>query len=126
MSGRPTSCSIRTTKTYHVDKHGMDAILAAVNHLTDEAQAHVTVSTAHKVKGREWPSARIADDFQSPPGSDQQDDSGHPIPRPIDDVEARLAYVAVTRTRTRLDIGGLAWIDQHPGGMQTTAASPLP
>lgn len=99
-----------------VDKHGTDSTLAAVNQLTDEDQAHVTVSTAHKAKGREWPSVRIAADFPPPRDSDEQDASGRPIPGPIDDSEARLAYVAVTRTRTRLDIGGLAWIDQHPGG----------
>lgn len=99
-----------------VDKHGTDAILAAVNQLTDEGQAHVTVSTAHKAKGREWPSVRIAGDFLPPRDSDEQDDAGRPVPRPIDDGEARLAYVAVTRTRTRLDIGGLAWVDQHPDG----------
>ena len=35
-------------------------------------------------------------------------------PRPIGDAEARLAYVAVTRTRQRLDLGGLSWIHDHP------------
>ncbi|MFI5524305.1 UvrD-helicase domain-containing protein [Streptomyces platensis] len=100
-----------------VDKHGTNAILAAVNQLTDEDQAHVTVSTAHKAKGREWPNVRIAADFPPPRDSDEQDDSGRPIPGPIDDGEARIAYVAVTRTRTRLDIGGLAWADQHPDGL---------
>ena len=35
---------------------------------------------------------------------------------PIDDAEARLAYVAVTRARHRLDMGGLSWIDDHPDG----------
>lgn len=34
----------------------------------------------------------------------------------IDDAEARLVYVAVTRARHRLDIGGLGWINQHPDG----------
>ncbi|MFI9262212.1 UvrD-helicase domain-containing protein [Streptomyces sioyaensis] len=105
-----------------VDKHGTDAILAAVNQLTHEDQAQVTVSTAHKAKGREWPSVRIAGDFPPPRDSDEQDDSGQPIPGPIDDAEARLAYVAVTRTRNRLDIGGLSWIDQHPDGI--LAANP--
>ena len=99
-----------------VDQHGVDPILAAVDQLTDEDHAQVTVSTAHKAKGREWPSVRIAGDFQPPRDSDQQDESGHPIPGPIDDAEARLAYVAVTRTRSRLDLGGLAWVDHHPDG----------
>lgn len=76
----------------------------------------MTVSTAHKAKGREWPRARIADDFTPPPDSDEHDDKGQPLPGPIDDGEARLAYVAVTRARHRLDIGGLAWIDHHPDG----------
>ncbi|SOE08994.1 UvrD-like helicase C-terminal domain-containing protein [Streptomyces sp. 2323.1] len=99
-----------------VDQHGTDAILTAVNQLTDERQAQVIVSTAHRAKGREWPSVRIAGDFPPPRDSDEVDDAGRPIPRPIDDAEARLAYVAVTRTRTRLDIRGLAWVDQHPDG----------
>ncbi|AKA01180.1 DNA helicase [Streptomyces noursei ZPM] len=107
-----------------VDQHGTDAILAAVNQLTHEDQAQIAVSTAHKAKGREWPSVRIAGDFLPPRDSNQQDDSGRPIPRPIDDAEARLAYVAVTRTRARLDVGGLAWIDHHPDGIRTTNADP--
>ncbi|MFI0714077.1 UvrD-helicase domain-containing protein [Streptomyces inhibens] len=115
----PAGCDLQPLVDL-VDKHGTDSILAAVNQLAEEDQAHVTVSTAHKAKGREWPSVRIGDDFPPPRDSDEQDDAGRPIPGPIDDSEARLAYVAVTRTRARLDIGGLAWVDQHPDG------SPLP
>jgi superfamily I DNA/RNA helicase len=91
-----------------VDTHGPDTILAAVTRLVPEAHAQVTVSTAHKAKGREWARVKIADDFSpprdssTPPGSDK-------ATRPADDHEARLAYVAVTRTRRRLDLGGLAY-----------------
>lgn len=46
-----------------VDTHGPEAIIAAVDALIDETKAEVTVSTAHKAKGGEWPRARIADDF---------------------------------------------------------------
>ncbi|MGC0344374.1 UvrD-helicase domain-containing protein [Streptomyces sp. SLBN-8D4] len=99
-----------------VDTHGTDAILAAVAQLVPEPQAEVTVSTAHKAKGREWAQVKIADDFTPPKDSDQCDDTGRAVPGPIDDSEARLAYVAVTRTRTRLDIGGLSWIHDHPDG----------
>jgi superfamily I DNA/RNA helicase len=38
-----------------VDTHGTDAILAAVTRLVPETQAQVTISTAHRAKGREWP-----------------------------------------------------------------------
>ncbi|MFR0359587.1 UvrD-helicase domain-containing protein [Streptomyces sediminimaris] len=99
-----------------VDTHGTDAILAAVAQLAPEHQAEVTVSTAHKAKGREWAHVKIADDFTPPKDSDQHDDIGRPVPGPIDDSEARIAYVAVTRARHRLDIGGLSWIHDHPEG----------
>ncbi|MDX3577719.1 UvrD-helicase domain-containing protein [Streptomyces sp. FL07-04A] len=96
-----------------VDAHGPDAILAAVDELTDESSADVTVSTAHKAKGREWPTVKIADDFPEPKDTDQNDPQGRPIPEPVSDTDARLAYVAVTRARSRLDLGGLSWIDSH-------------
>ncbi|MDQ0771574.1 hypothetical protein QF026_000040 [Streptomyces aurantiacus] len=104
-----------------VDTHGTDAILSAVAQLVPEQQAEATVSTAHKAKGREWPRVKIADDFTPPRDSDQLDDTGRAVPGPIDDAEARLAYVAITRTRHHLDIGGLSWINDHP-----SATRPLP
>jgi superfamily I DNA/RNA helicase len=99
-----------------IDTHGTDAILAAVAQLVPEQCAEVTISTAHKAKGREWPCVKIADDFTPPQDSDQQDNDGRAVPGPIDHDEARLAYVAVTRTRHRLDLGGLSWIHDHPDG----------
>jgi superfamily I DNA/RNA helicase len=104
-----------------VDTHGTDAILGAVAQLVPEQQAEVTVSTVHKAKGREWARVKIADDFTPPKESDQLDEAGRAVPGPIDDGEARLAYVAVTRTRHRLDIGGLSWIDDHPAAPQPPA-----
>jgi hypothetical protein len=100
-----------------VDDHGPEAIIAAVDALTDEANAEIIISTAHKAKGREWPKVRIADDFPPPPESDQQDASGRPIPEPVSDTDARLAYVAVTRARRQLDLGGLAWIEHHTAAL---------
>ena len=99
-----------------VDTHGTDAILNAVHRLDSEDSADVTVSTAHKAKGRQWGSVRIADDFTPPRDSEEKDDNGRPIPGPIDEAEARLAYVAVTRARHQLDLGGLSWVNSHPDG----------
>lgn len=96
-----------------VDTHGPDAILAAVEELTDETTADVTVSTAHKAKGREWDAVKIAEDFPEPKDTDQHDNEGRPIPGPVNATDARLAYVAVTRARSRLDLGGLAWIENR-------------
>ncbi|MGW1656008.1 UvrD-helicase domain-containing protein [Streptomyces atratus] len=97
-----------------VDEHGPDAILHAVDRLVPEDHAKVTVSTAHKAKGREWDHVRIATDFTPPPDTNAVDSSGRPVPGPVKESEARLAYVAVTRARHHLDLDGLAWIDQHP------------
>lgn len=97
-----------------IDDHGPDAILTAVDRLVPETHAEITVSTAHKAKGREWPYVRIAPDFTPPADTDELDAEGRPVPGPIDPDEARLAYVAVTRARHHLDPAGLAWLDQHP------------
>ncbi|WP_032918260.1 UvrD-helicase domain-containing protein [Streptomyces rimosus] len=99
-----------------VDEHGTEAVLQALDRLVPEDSAEVTVSTTHRAKGREWPTVRIADDFTAPDDLDEQDADGEPLSGPIDLAEARLAYVAVTRARTRLDIGGLSWINSHPAG----------
>lgn len=97
-----------------VDEHGPDAILRAVDRLVPEAQARVVVSTAHKAKGREWGMVRIAPDFSPPPETSNVDAEGRATPGPVDEAEARLAYVAVTRARQHLDPAGLAWIVNHP------------
>jgi|GEM_PF-4337156 len=89
-----------------IDRHGPDAILAAVGRLSSEERARVVVSTAHKAKGREWPTVRIAPDFTAPkPGRDGR----RGAPR-VD--EARLVYVAVTRAHRPLDPAGVAWSDE--------------
>ncbi|ARE74300.1 DNA helicase [Streptomyces sp. Sge12] len=97
-----------------VDEHGPEAILQAVDQLVPEDAAEVTVSTAHKAKGREWARVRIAADFTPPADSDTVSAQDHPFPKPVDEAEARLAYVAVTRARHHLDPIGLTWISRHP------------
>ncbi|MFF6961711.1 UvrD-helicase domain-containing protein [Streptomyces sp. NPDC008317] len=97
-----------------VDKHGVHAILTAVSQLHDETTCLVTVSTAHKAKGREWSRVQIASDFAPPKDTDQPGPDGTPIPAPVDSAEARLAYVAVTRAQNLLDRTGLSWIDRYP------------
>lgn len=73
-----------------VDDFTVPAILHALDRVIPEESADVTVSTAHKSKGRQWPAVRIAEDF---PTYDKMT---------LD--ELRLLYVAVTRARLELDI----------------------
>ncbi|MBW1603586.1 ATP-dependent helicase [Streptomyces sp. JJ66] len=109
-----------------IDTHGAETVLSAVGQLTEENEADVVVSTAHKAKGREWPSVRIAEDFEPQPSSDV-DEHGQPVPRPYTVDDYRLAYVSVTRARHHLDRGGLRWIDKHPDLLAApTAAATAP
>lgn len=77
-----------------VDKYGPDIIIEALDGLGSEREADVIISTAHKAKGREWPSVRIASDFEAPEFG------------PIPDTEWRLLYVAATRATHLLDVAG--------------------
>ncbi|HEX6519240.1 MAG TPA: UvrD-helicase domain-containing protein [Streptosporangiaceae bacterium] len=99
-----------------VDEHGPETVIAAVGRLSPEDDAEVTVSTAHKAKGREWEGVRIGPGFGVPiaePGEQQ---------RRLSLEEARLIYVAVSRARRELDVTGLEWADAYekaitpPGG----------
>lgn len=96
-----------------VDIHGAEKVLGAVRQLTSEANADVAISTAHKAKGREWSSVRIAADFE-PQATSDTDEAGKPVLRPYTMDDYRLAYVAVTRARHRLDPDGLRWINDYP------------
>lgn len=86
-----------------IDEFGIDKILDALDRCSDERNADVVVSTAHKAKGREWGSVRLADDFPDQPEQE----------------ELRLLYVAATRAKLTLDITavgyfGVAVEDQEP------------
>lgn len=70
----------------------------------------MTVSTAHKAKGPEW--SRVQLFFNSGPWKPAFDGTP-PAAADIDDAEARLAYVAVTRARHQLDLNGLQ-LNEHP------------
>ncbi|MFY3807728.1 3'-5' exonuclease, partial [Escherichia coli] len=60
--------------------------------------------TAHRSKGREWPSVKIHGDFKAPKPDPK---TGLTVLRRE---EGRLAYVAVTRARELLDDVALDWV----------------
>lgn len=81
-----------------VDDFGTQALYAVCDRaLKDESRVDVVLSTAHKAKGREWNSVKIAKDFQP------SDEGG------ISRSEAMLMYVAVTRAKQSLDCSALSW-----------------
>ena len=75
-----------------IEEYGAATIITELGRTVDEKKADVIVSTAHRSKGRQWPSVKLAGDF--PDGSK----------RPMSDEEWRLLYVAVTRAQESLDI----------------------
>lgn len=89
-----------------IDNYGVDTILKVAGQTVNEDRADVILSTAHKAKGREWDSVRIANDFQEPQEGDE-------LSRP----ELMLAYVAVTRAKKVLDNSGLTWINNWLGAI---------
>ncbi|TMR89497.1 UvrD-helicase domain-containing protein [Nonomuraea basaltis] len=90
-----------------IDTHGAEKIIDVADQLNREDRAELTLSTAHKAKGREWKRVKIAGDFTEPKPND---DGGRGKIRPDD---AMLAYVTVTRAQHVLDRGGLAWVDRY-------------
>lgn len=86
-----------------INRVGVSGVIDAVKGLSLEKDAQITVSTAHKAKGLEWESVRVADDFVPP----QEDEATGEMPEPDYDA-MKLAYVTVTRAKMRLDPGALA------------------
>lgn len=58
--------------------------------------------------------------------TDRHDNQGRPVPEPVNDTDARLAYVAVTRARQHLGLGGRSWITTRPSRVRPAVARRLP
>jgi len=75
-----------------LDSYGPEIVIEALSGLSAQEEADVVISTAHRSKGREWPTVRLASDFE-PQGNGE-------LAAP----EWRLLYVAATRATTTLDL----------------------
>lgn len=73
-----------------VTDFGARTILEALEKMPREEDADLVLSTAHRSKGREWKSVKLAQDF---PPATRMSDADH-----------RLLYVAITRAQHTLDI----------------------
>lgn len=83
-----------------VEIHGAGQLWHLIKRVADEpSKAAVTISTTHKAKGREWDTVRLEDDFVRA----ESDEEGKPREPAAE--EMRILYVALTRAKTRLQIG---------------------
>ena len=73
-----------------IDEFRCEPIIRALENMPEERDADLVVSTAHKSKGREWTSVRLASDF--------------PPRNRMGDSDRRLLYVAATRAQHLLDL----------------------
>ena len=73
-----------------IDKFTAAKIAGALKNMPREEDADLVVSTAHKSKGREWDTVKLAGDFM-------------PLGK-MGDEELRLLYVAATRAKKVLDV----------------------
>lgn len=79
-----------------VEGRGERQLMWALNRTVDEERSDLTISTAHKAKGREWSTVRLMNDFlRSQPG---KSGSGP------DAAEVRLFYVALTRAKEAVEV----------------------
>lgn len=86
-----------------IDRYGPDMIIATVGRLAWKPdRADVTVATAHRTKGLEFESVQIGSDFHEP---EETEDGGL---GEWSREELMLNYVAMTRAKRALDLGGLA------------------
>jgi superfamily I DNA/RNA helicase len=89
-----------------IDAHGPEKIIEMAQRCTNEDDADIIISTAHKAKGAEWDNVQIGMDFTP---IKKKGDSEDDLPsRP----DLMLAYVSVTRAKKQLDNSGLAWVDR--------------
>lgn len=98
-----------------IDQHGAAKLLDVLAACVGAHEADLHVATVHVAKGLEWEQVRLHGDFL-PPGFDEDG-----APRPIPTEELRIIYVAVTRARSAVDVGQVAFLRAWPGGARTAA-----
>lgn len=91
------------TWTRLIDEYGIPALDNAITVASLWSKEGAVVSTAHKAKGLEWDTVRIADDFAVLLARAALSGNKEHLAE-----EKRLAYVAVTRARRCIDPGPLA------------------
>lgn len=94
----PTEAGELLSMVRLVNKFSPSSLIDALNRCTEETEANIVVTTAHRAKGREWNNVKIDSDF--PHISDMAEE------------DLRLIYVALTRAKLNIDTS--AWDSVEP------------
>lgn len=112
-SGRDLAPIVRAVEEYGASRliHALDACSS------DERRAEVTVSTAHKAKGRQWPRVQLLGDFWTLKDEEAErqrmkDNPSSNRHRPWMPEDSRIAYVAATRGQNEIDISACRGLRQ--------------
>ncbi len=93
-----------------IEQEGYPQLVERLSKLTAHKKTGaIEIITAHRAKGSEWPKVRIYDDFWGYRLNYQTGEM-----EPPSDEELNLAYVAVTRAQSELDLGSLDYINRNP------------
>ena len=84
-----------------VESRGEKQLMWALNRTVAEDNSDLIISTAHKAKGREWPTVRLTDDFLKSRPRKSAEGESEPA---LDPAELRLFYVALTRGKEAVDL----------------------
>lgn len=94
--------------------------------VADPANASITMTTAHKSKGLDWDSVRLAEDFCALSDAEKAlvDDPGNPLPEKIAQ-EINLMYVGMTRAKKSMDLNveTKVWFEKLPQHQEARKAA---
>ena len=96
----PTEAGELLSMVRLVNKFGTAQLIKALGDCTDESEANIVATTAHRAKGREWNNVKIDSDF--PHISDMTEE------------DLRLIYVALTRAKLNLDASEWEAVEPKP------------
>lgn len=95
-----------------IDSHGPQRVIEVADAAMDEKQKlfnpSIIISTAHKSKGREWDTVKIADDFVEPEPDEETGEK-----KDLNKSEMQLLYVAITRAKNHLDCESVDWVNDR-------------
>lgn len=123
--GHPVTGWVKLASSDDDRQKELDEIAALIpNRLNaNEEIPDVIVSTAHRAKGLEWDNVSIGRDWADPDNPPPGVNPNDVLKEALNPETLRLAYVAASRARKKLSLGGLGWVRKYEGREGLTEAN---